>query len=209
MAYERGAITVDEFYRTSVEGIYAIGDVVGAPWLAHVASHEGIICVERIAFEEGKLDRSPPRRRLPERPRLHVLPPADRLGGLHRGGGQGGRLRREGGQIPLHGQRQGGGHRRPDGLREGGRGREVRRGARRPHHRPRRDRDDRRDRDGAPARGRRRTRSWRPCTRTRRSPRPSWRPSATPTAGPSTPRTCLSPPVRRAPGHVPGARLAS
>ena len=59
VAYERGAITVDEFYRTNVEGIYAIGDIVGAPWLAHVASHEGIICIERIAFEEGKLDASP------------------------------------------------------------------------------------------------------------------------------------------------------
>ncbi|MEO1076849.1 MAG: FAD-dependent oxidoreductase, partial [Bacteroidota bacterium] len=56
---ERGAIQVDEFYRTGVDGLYAIGDVVGAPWLAHVASHEGIVCIERIAFEEGKLDHSP------------------------------------------------------------------------------------------------------------------------------------------------------
>ncbi|RMH72475.1 MAG: dihydrolipoyl dehydrogenase [Gemmatimonadetes bacterium] len=47
--YERGAIAVDEYYRTNVEGIYAIGDVIGAPWLAHVASHEGLICVEHIA----------------------------------------------------------------------------------------------------------------------------------------------------------------
>ncbi|MEM6337300.1 MAG: dihydrolipoyl dehydrogenase, partial [Bacteroidota bacterium] len=47
--HERGAITVDEYYRTNVEGIYAIGDVVGAPWLAHVASHEGILCIEKIA----------------------------------------------------------------------------------------------------------------------------------------------------------------
>lgn len=47
--HERGAIDVDEFYRTNVSGIYAIGDVVGTPWLAHVASHEGIICVEKIA----------------------------------------------------------------------------------------------------------------------------------------------------------------
>jgi dihydrolipoamide dehydrogenase len=46
---ERGAIQVDEFYRTGVEGIYAIGDVVGGPWLAHVASHEGVVCVEKIA----------------------------------------------------------------------------------------------------------------------------------------------------------------
>ncbi len=59
VAYERGAITVDEYYRTNVPGIYAIGDVVGAPWLAHVASHEGIICVEHIAYTEEKFDHKP------------------------------------------------------------------------------------------------------------------------------------------------------
>ena len=42
-------IVVDEFYRTSVDGVYAIGDVTGAPWLAHKASHEGILCIEKIA----------------------------------------------------------------------------------------------------------------------------------------------------------------
>jgi dihydrolipoamide dehydrogenase len=42
-------IVVDDFYRTSVDGVYAIGDVTGAPWLAHKASHEGILCVEKIA----------------------------------------------------------------------------------------------------------------------------------------------------------------
>jgi dihydrolipoamide dehydrogenase len=47
--HEKGAIKVDEFYRTNVDGIYAIGDVAGPPWLAHVASHEGIVCVEKIA----------------------------------------------------------------------------------------------------------------------------------------------------------------
>nr|BCX00251.1 MAG: dihydrolipoyl dehydrogenase [Bacteroidota bacterium] len=46
---EKGAVVVDEWYRTNVEGLYAIGDVAGPPWLAHVASHEGIICVEKIA----------------------------------------------------------------------------------------------------------------------------------------------------------------
>lgn len=45
---EKGHIKVDEMYRTNVDGIYAIGDVVGPPWLAHVASAEGIICVENI-----------------------------------------------------------------------------------------------------------------------------------------------------------------
>jgi len=46
---EKGHIKVDEDYRTSVPGIYAIGDVIGPPWLAHVASAEGIHCVEAIA----------------------------------------------------------------------------------------------------------------------------------------------------------------
>ncbi len=46
---ERGLIKVDEFYRTNVPGIYAIGDVVPGPALAHVASAEGITCVEKIA----------------------------------------------------------------------------------------------------------------------------------------------------------------
>jgi dihydrolipoamide dehydrogenase len=46
---EKGAILVDEWYQTNVNGVYAIGDVIGAPWLAHVASHEGIACVEKIA----------------------------------------------------------------------------------------------------------------------------------------------------------------
>jgi dihydrolipoamide dehydrogenase len=46
---EKGKIVVDDFYRTTVEGYYAIGDIVHGPALAHVASHEGITCVEKIA----------------------------------------------------------------------------------------------------------------------------------------------------------------
>jgi dihydrolipoamide dehydrogenase len=46
---EKGKVVVDDFYRTSIEGIYAIGDIVHGPALAHVASAEGIICVEKIA----------------------------------------------------------------------------------------------------------------------------------------------------------------
>ena len=42
-------IKVDKWYETSVKGIYAIGDIIGPPWLAHVASHEAIVCVERLA----------------------------------------------------------------------------------------------------------------------------------------------------------------
>lgn len=46
---ERNQIVVDEYMRTNVPGIYAIGDVAKAPWLAHKASAEGILCVEYIA----------------------------------------------------------------------------------------------------------------------------------------------------------------
>lgn len=46
---ERGKVLVDEYFRTNVEGFYAIGDIVPGPALAHTASHEGIICVEKIA----------------------------------------------------------------------------------------------------------------------------------------------------------------
>lgn len=46
---EKDKIVVDPYYRTNVEGYYAIGDLVAGPALAHVASHEGITCVEKIA----------------------------------------------------------------------------------------------------------------------------------------------------------------
>lgn len=46
---DKGKVLVDDFYKTNIEGIYAIGDIVKGPALAHVASAEGIICVEKIA----------------------------------------------------------------------------------------------------------------------------------------------------------------
>lgn len=46
---EKGRVKVDEFYNTNVDGIYAIGDIVAGPALAHVASAEGITCIEKIA----------------------------------------------------------------------------------------------------------------------------------------------------------------
>lgn len=56
---ERDKILVDEFCRTSVEGIYAIGDVIPTPALAHVASAEAICCVEKIAgLEPSPVDYS-------------------------------------------------------------------------------------------------------------------------------------------------------
>ena len=52
---ERGAIVVDRStYSTGVDGIYAVGDIIGAPWLAHKASHEAIVLVEQLAGKNPK-----------------------------------------------------------------------------------------------------------------------------------------------------------
>lgn len=50
---DRGHIITNEWLETDEKGVYAIGDVTGAPWLAHKASHEGIICIEKIAGQKG------------------------------------------------------------------------------------------------------------------------------------------------------------
>ena len=49
MKVDRTHVVIDEFCRTGEPGVYAIGDIAGAPWLAHKASHEGVVCVEKIA----------------------------------------------------------------------------------------------------------------------------------------------------------------
>jgi dihydrolipoamide dehydrogenase len=46
---EKTHVLIDEFCRTGEPGVYAIGDLAGPPWLAHKASHEGVLCVEKIA----------------------------------------------------------------------------------------------------------------------------------------------------------------
>ena len=56
---EKGKIMVDKFYQTNVPGVYAIGDCVPGQALAHVASKEGIICVENIGFNEKKYNHKP------------------------------------------------------------------------------------------------------------------------------------------------------
>ena len=84
---DRTHVVVDEFCRTGVDGLYAIGDIAGAPWLAHKASHEGVMVAELIA---GKNHVHPCQAR--EHRRLYLLPPAGRFGGLYRGQGQGVRL---------------------------------------------------------------------------------------------------------------------
>lgn len=53
VALDRGHVVVDPYCETKVPGVYAIGDIVGAPWLAHKASHEGVMVAERIAGEKN------------------------------------------------------------------------------------------------------------------------------------------------------------
>jgi dihydrolipoamide dehydrogenase len=53
---EKNQIMVNQYLETNEPNIFAIGDVVGAPWLAHKASHEGIIAAEKIASKLGKYD---------------------------------------------------------------------------------------------------------------------------------------------------------
>jgi len=50
---EKGHVVTDQWGATGVPGVYAIGDLTGPPWLAHKASHEGVICVEKIAGVDG------------------------------------------------------------------------------------------------------------------------------------------------------------
>ena len=53
MKIDRAHVVIDEWCRTGEPGVYAIGDLAGPPWLAHKASHEGVICVEKIAGHPG------------------------------------------------------------------------------------------------------------------------------------------------------------
>jgi dihydrolipoamide dehydrogenase len=53
---DRGRVKVDEHFRTNIEGIYAIGDVIAGPMLAHKAEEEGIACVETIAGKAGHVN---------------------------------------------------------------------------------------------------------------------------------------------------------
>ena len=50
---DKGHVVVDQWLATGEPGVYAIGDLVGPPWLAHKASHEGVLCVEKIAGVDG------------------------------------------------------------------------------------------------------------------------------------------------------------
>jgi dihydrolipoamide dehydrogenase len=56
---DKGRVLVDKYYKTNVDGIYAIGDIVPGQALAHVAMKEAVICVEAIGKQEGKYHHTP------------------------------------------------------------------------------------------------------------------------------------------------------
>ena len=134
---EKGHIQTDPWMATGEPGVYAIGDVTGPPWLAHKASHEGVLCVEKIAGVGGVHTAG-------HQPRagLHILPAPGRLGRAHRSRGQGGGARGQGRALPLHRQRQGDRAGRARGHGQDRVRRGDRRAARRPHDRHRGDRAD-------------------------------------------------------------------
>jgi dihydrolipoamide dehydrogenase len=124
---DRTHVQTDEFCRTGVEGLYAIGDVAGAPWLAHKASHEGVMVAELIA------GRHP-----------HPLRPGSIAGctycnpqvasiGLTEARAKGVRVRGQGGPLPVHRQRQGHRAGRVGGVRQDGVRRQDRRAPGRAH----------------------------------------------------------------------------
>jgi len=105
---ENGFIKVNEQMETNVQGIYAIGDVVGGLLLAHVASAEGIVAAENAAGMESTID--------------YLAVPSciyfsrDSSCGPDRKGGPGEGTRGQSGEVPLHRQRQGFSRRRKRGL---------------------------------------------------------------------------------------------
>ena len=134
---EKGHVVVDEWLRTGEPGVYAIGDLVGAPWLAHKASHEGVVCVERIKGlnEVHPLD-------VTKIPGLHLLHSSGGERRPDRAGRQRQGLRGQGRSFPLCRQRQGDRARRDRGHGQDRLRRQDRRAARRAHDRRRGHRAD-------------------------------------------------------------------
>ena len=129
---EKSHIVIDEYCGTGVPGVYAIGDVAGPPWLAHKASHEGIICVEKIA---GRNDVHPLNvRNIPGCTYSH---PQVASVGLTETMAKGERARDQGRPFPVSGQRQGHRARRAGGPRQDDFRRQDRRASRRAYDRRR------------------------------------------------------------------------
>ena len=125
-------------YVTSVPGIYAVGDVIGPPWLAHVAHHEAVACIERLC---GFADRAVDYTNIPG---CTYTDPGVASVGLDGESGQGGRPRGAHWQVSLQFQRQGPGVGRDRGVCEARLRRPVRRTLGSPLDRLSGHRDDRR-----------------------------------------------------------------
>jgi dihydrolipoamide dehydrogenase len=135
---EKGKVIVDDFYRTNVPGVYAIGDIVKGPALAHVASAEGIICVEKIAGHHPEaLDYN-------NIPGCTYTQPEIASVGYTEAQAREAGYELKIGRFPLQCLRQGKCRRQKGWLREGDFRCEIRRIAGRPPHRCQRDRNDRR-----------------------------------------------------------------
>ena len=136
---EQGRVVVDDGFATNVPGIYAIGDVIRGPMLAHKAEEEGIALAERLAGQKTSVDYD-------AIPAVSLHLARGRLGRQDRGRAQGGGGFLPHREIPVHRQSP-----RPDerlhrGLRQDPRRERDRPGARRPHHRSRCRHPDRRGR---------------------------------------------------------------
>jgi dihydrolipoamide dehydrogenase len=94
---ERGAIVVDDLCKTNLPGVWAVGDVVRGPMLAHKAEEEAVAVAERIAGQHGHVNFAT----IPGD--LHQ--PRNRMGGPHRAAAQGRRRQVQGRLLPLPGQR--------------------------------------------------------------------------------------------------------
>ena len=97
VAMERGRVVTDAHFTTNVAGIYAIGDVIAGPMLAHKAEDEGIAVAEIIAGQAGHVNYD-------AIPNVIYTYPGGRLGRQDRGGAEGRRHRLQGRQVSLHGQ---------------------------------------------------------------------------------------------------------
>jgi len=124
---DRTHVVTDEYCRTGVEGLFAIGDIAGAPWLAHKASHEGVMV-------------APPCDQAQQHRRLHLLPSAGRLRRPDRGEGERGGPYHQGGALPVCRQWQGHRPGRGRGLHQDGLRCQDRRAAGCPYDRRRGDR---------------------------------------------------------------------
>jgi pyruvate/2-oxoglutarate dehydrogenase complex dihydrolipoamide dehydrogenase (E3) component len=150
VAMDRGRVVIDDHFRANVAGIYAIGDVVRGPMLAHKAEDEGVAVAEIIAGQHGHVN-------------YEVIPgvvytsPEIAAVGATEEDLKARRRRLQGRQVQFHRQRPRPRHARHGRLRESAGRRRHRPRARRPHPRPRRRRTDRRSRraDGVRRFGRR------------------------------------------------------